>query len=349
MSIREAIIAVLENSSTPLHVKEITKRILSRKLWKISGKTPEATVGATIYSHIKKNGDTSPFVLHAPATFGLRKADYSSETRPETITETAGDQVAETQRETSFSFMDSAQMVLERFADRQPMHYREITDKAVEMGWLSSKGKTPELSMNAQILTSIKRSRRRGEQPRFTQHGSGLVGLSKWMSTSLPLKIERHNKKVRKELHEKLLKMEWEAFEKLVARLLGEMGFEEIEVTNKTGDGGIDVRGTLLVGGVIRTRMAVQVKRWKNNVPVHVVREVRGSLAVHEQGLIITTSDFAKGAREDADRKDATPVALMNGDQLVVLLVENGIWVRRRSHDLIELEDGNFSVHEHGG
>ena len=64
MNVCEAVILVLEESNTPLHVNEITKRILSRKLWGTSGKTPAATVGARIYSDIKKNGDASRFVLH---------------------------------------------------------------------------------------------------------------------------------------------------------------------------------------------------------------------------------------------------------------------------------------------
>ena len=64
---------------------------------------------------------------------------------------------------------------------------------------------------------------------------------------------------------------------------------------------------------------------------------VRGSLGAHEQGLIITTSDFGKGARTEAERPDAVPVALMNGEQLVKLLVENDIGIRRTATDLIEL------------
>ena len=38
--------------------------------------------------------------------------------------------------------------------------------------------------------------------------------------------------------------------------------------------------------------MAVQVKRWgiKNNVSSPVVQQVRGSLGIHKQSLIITTS-----------------------------------------------------------
>jgi restriction system protein len=92
----------------------------------------------------------------------------------------------------------------------------------------------------------------------------------------------------------------------------------------------------MVTGDVIRTRMAVQVKRWRNNVQAPTVQQVRGSLGTHEQGLIIALSDFSKGAREEAERADATPVALMNGEQLVKLLVENDIGVRRTSHDLIE-------------
>jgi restriction system protein len=60
-------------------------------------------------------------------------------------------------------------------------------------------------------------------------------------------------------------------------------------------------------------------------------------LGAHEQGLVITTSDFSSGARKEAERPDATPVALMKGDELVKLLVEHDIGVRRVPADLIEL------------
>ncbi|MDQ3816797.1 MAG: restriction endonuclease, partial [Acidobacteriota bacterium] len=117
--------------------------------------------------------------------------------------------------------------------------------------------------------------------------------------------------------------------------------FEEVAVTARSGDGGIDVRGTMVVGDVIRTRMAVQVKRWKNNIQSPTIQQVRGSLGTHEQGLIITTSDFSSGARTEAERANAIPVALMNGDQLIELLIENDIYVRRTSYDLIEIDEGD--------
>lgn len=106
-------------------------------------------------------------------------------------------------------------------------------------------------------------------------------------------------------------------------------------VTRAHKDGGIDVRGVLVVGDVIRTRMAVQVKRWKRNVQAPIVQQVRGALGTHDQGLIITTSDFGIGAKKEASRTDAVPVALMTGHQLVGLLIENEIGVRRLPRELL--------------
>ena len=323
MNVQEAAVKVLTEAGEPLHARELTKRILAAKLWKTAGKTPHQTVSARLYADIKKNADASPFVLVGPQMFGVRTDAVASP-------EASGD---------TYSFTESAEKVLERFGKKQPMHYRAVTEKALEQGWLKTEGKTPEASMYAQIITEIRRYQKRGEQPRFVQHGKGYVSLSRWMGQGLAFEIEQHNKKIRQALLKRLLEMKWEEFEELIARLLAEVGFEEIEMTGRSGDGGIDVRATLVVGEVIRTRMAVQVKKWKRNVQAPVVQQVRGSLGTHEQGLIITTSDFSPGARTEAARPDAVPVALMNGEQLVVLLVENGIGVSRRSHDLIELDD----------
>lgn len=221
------------------------------------------------------------------------------------------------------------------------MHYKEITEKALEKGWLVTGGKTPEATMYTQVITEIKRQQKRGERPRFVQHGRGYVGLSQWMGRGLAFQIEHHNHQVRKALRERLLAMKPSEFEELISQLLAEMGFEMIEVTKLSGDGGIDVRGTLVVGDVVRMKMAVQVKKWKlkNNVQTPVVQQVRGSLGAHEQGLITTTSDFSTGATIEAAQADKTPIALMNGEQLVMLLMEHGIGVRRSTPDLFEIEE----------
>lgn len=238
----------------------------------------------------------------------------------------------------TMSFTDAAQHVLAGADDKKPMHYRDITKKALDLGLLNTAGKTPEATMYAQLLTETKRRRKRGENPRFAMHGKGYVGLTRWMGKGLAFEIEQHNRNVRKKLHSRIRKLSPDQFEELIGTLLAAIGFEEVTVTGRNGDGGIDVRGTLVVGDVIKTRMAVQVKRWKSNVLAPTVQQVRGSLGTHEQGLIITSSDFSKGARTEAERPDAIPVGLMHGKQLVRLLVENDLGVNRHAHELFELD-----------
>lgn len=311
---------------------ELADRMLAQGLWSTSGKTPHATVAAAIYTDIKRNGGESAFVQTGPNTFGLRDGHVPP------VASAIPPQNSSVSR---YSFTEAAEKILEKFGGKRPMHYRDITSKALELDWISTEGKTPEATMYAQVLTEIRRYQKRGEQPRFVQHGSGFVGLSKWMGRGLEFEIEQHNKKVRQALQKRLLSMDSYEFEELIAQLLIAIGFEEIEVTRRGGDGGIDVRGTLVVGEVIRTRMAVQAKKWKpkNRVQGPIVQQVRGSLGTHEQGLIITTSDFSSGARAEAERINAVPVALMNGEQLVALLAQYEIGVTRRSHDLFEIND----------
>ncbi len=341
MSVQEAAVKVLCDAGQPLTAKQIAERILKQGLWQTQGKTPDATVAARLYTSIKKEGDGSQFVLVSPQTFGLRElgAKPCPDKKPSSDQEKgAGPKPAST-----FSFTDAAEKVLEQFGQKKPMHYRVITEKALSLGWLDTAGKTPEASMYAQVLTEIRRYQKRGEQPRFVQHGRGYVGLSRWMGKGLAFEIEQHNKRVRQALHKQLLAMDPTEFEEMIARLLAEIGFEDIEVTRRSGDGGIDVRGTLVVGEVIRTRMAIQVKRWKpsNRVQAPEVQKVRGSLGTHEQGLVVTTSDFSAGAREEAARANAVPVALMNGEQLVVLLAAYGIGVTRQPQEILDLGDGS--------
>ena len=237
----------------------------------------------------------------------------------------------------TLTFTDAAAIVLEQYAAKQPMHYRAITRKVLELGLIRTEGQTPEATLRVRISEEIARQTQRGDAPRFTQHGKGTIGLSCWTTGSLADRIDRHNWEARQRLLAHLLSISPADFEALFGQLLEALGFQDVLVTGRSGDGGIDVRGTLVVGEVIRTRMAVQVKRWKANVQAPIVQQVRGSLGTHDQGLIITTSDFSTGARAEAERPNAVPVALMHGEQLVRLLVEHEIGVRRVPYDLIEL------------
>lgn len=60
----------------------------------------------------------------------------------------------------SLSFTQCAERVLLEFGDKKPMHYKDITEKALQEGWLVTSGKTPEASMYAQVITEIKRQKK---------------------------------------------------------------------------------------------------------------------------------------------------------------------------------------------
>jgi restriction system protein len=233
------------------------------------------------------------------------------------------------------SFTDAAEAVLRETAKGRPMHYRAMLEEALDRGWLVTTGKTPELTLYVSLVGEIDRATKRGDQPRFTRFPRGYFGLSAWSKSGLDAEIDAQNAKARAELLERLHSVPPSDFEGLVRVLLGELGFTDLVVTRAHKDGGIDVRGTLVVGDVIRTSMAIQVKRWRQNVQAPIVQQVRGALGTHDQGLIITTSDFGVGAKREASRTDAVPVALMNGQQLVALLVEHEIGVKRLPRELL--------------
>ena len=121
--------------------------------------------------------------------------------------------------------------------------------------------------------------------------------------------------------------------------MLEKIGFEHVEVTRRSGDGGIDVRGVLTVGGMTRVKTAIQVKRWANKVPDRIVRELRGSIGPAEQGLIITTSGFTKSAIKEAEMTDRAPVTLIDGKVLAEHLAEYEIGIKRQSRPVLQLDE----------
>lgn len=244
------------------------------------------------------------------------------------------------------SFTDAAEKVLREFANRKPKHYKNIIDIAVKKGWILTKGLTPETTLTAVIGSENRRRLRRGEEPRFIVYGRGLYGLSEWEPKGLLRDIQERNEEVKEKLRKSILRIPPEKFEELIGQLLAEIGFDGIEVTSKSADGGIDVKGKLVVGGVIETKMAVQVKRWKHNVQTPVVTQLRGSLGPHEQGLIITTSDFSKGAIKEANDPYKAPIALMNGKELVDLMVEYQVGVKKKEISVLELAESEKLLEE---
>lgn len=124
---------------------------------------------------------------------------------------------------------------------------------------------------------------------------------------------------------EQILTLDAQEFEVLVKELLHAMGFEETQVTGKTSDGGVDATGVLNVSNLAKVQVYVQAKRYKagNKIAAGVVRQLRTAIPSGGQGAFITTADYQSKAYEIATEVGFPRIGLINGRQLVDLLVEH--------------------------
>ena len=123
------------------------------------------------------------------------------------------------------------------------------------------------------------------------------------------------------ELLEILLKLEPAAFERLAQRLLREAGFSDVEVTGRSGDGGIDGRGLLKLNDLISMHAMFQCKRYARNVGPADIREFRGAISGRaDRGIFVTTARFTPAALAEAARDGVIPIDLVDGERLMILL-----------------------------
>jgi len=128
----------------------------------------------------------------------------------------------------------------------------------------------------------------------------------------------------------KLQSIEPAAFERLCQRLLREHGFTRVEVTGKSGDGGIDGQGVLRVN-LVSFHVLFQCKRYKGSVSAGTIRDFRGAMQGRaDKGLVITTGTFTPDARREATRDGAPAIDLIDGEALCELLKDVGLGVKVR-------------------
>lgn len=144
-------------------------------------------------------------------------------------------------------------------------------------------------------------------------------------------------------LLERLQQLHPSAFERLCQRLLRESGFTRVEVTGKTGDGGIDGAGVLRVN-LLSFQVIFQCKRWQGSVGSGVVRDFRGAMVGRaDKGLIITTGTFTAEARREATRDGAPAIDLIDGDTLCELLKDLRVGVTVKMVEEVTIDEAAFS------
>jgi restriction system protein len=136
----------------------------------------------------------------------------------------------------------------------------------------------------------------------------------------------------RKRLLEILLSLPPAGFERLCQRLLRESGFEQVTVTGRSGDGGIDGHGLLQVNPFVSFKVLFQCKRYAGAVSVSQVRDFRGAMMGRaDKGIILTTGTFTSDAQKEAVRDGVPPIELVHGEKLLDLFedLELGLTPRK--------------------
>lgn len=133
------------------------------------------------------------------------------------------------------------------------------------------------------------------------------------------------------ELSEKLRVIDPYGFERLSMRLLRESGFDEVSVTKKSGDGGIDGFGILKINDLFGIKVAFQCKRYNGNkITAEDIRQFRGTLPANiERGIFITTGQYTRAAIDEAKRSDVKNIDLINGDQFIDKLAQYEIGCKK--------------------
>ena len=132
-----------------------------------------------------------------------------------------------------------------------------------------------------------------------------------------------------------------EGFERICQLLLRKSGFEKVEVTGRSGDGGIDGHGLLELNPFVSFKVLFQCKRYTDRpVSASHVRDFRGAMMGRaDKGIILTTGQFTTDAQKEARRDGVPPIELVNGEKLVAMFEHLQLGVRPRT---VYEVDGRF-------
>lgn len=224
------------------------------------------------------------------------------------------------------SLADAAEQVLLE-NDRGPISLSTLIDG---LG-LDQSPHAPLLAAEHQVaqvlLEDDRRRTAQGKRPRFVVEDNESVRL-RTLATSAEDAVAQWNERVKRDLLAQLLACEPDEFEEIVGELIRAMGYGDVRVTQRSRDGGVDITATFSAGGAARVSTAFQVKRSSGTVGRPVVQKLRGAVGSTQQGVIVTTGQFTADAVADAQRQDGLAIHLIDGSQLVDLMVEHGLGVR---------------------
>jgi restriction system protein len=243
-----------------------------------------------------------------------------------------------TKQDSKMTFVDATEKILKEL--KKPTRVGDIADEIVKKSLVDTQSGSPRNTLYSAIYQEIKNREISGKKNRFTIV-KGKITLTEWVKDGIEGETQEHNETQKSLILEKISKMPPQDVENLVKILLIRMGFDA-ETTRFVKDKGIDIRGELVTDGVIRMPIGVQVKRQGKSISPDLIQQLRGSLnrTKGEHGIFITTGKFSVAAEQEAKDSGKEPIDLIDGQQLVNLMVKYKIGVKQ--HTTIEMV--NFTI-----
>lgn len=120
-------------------------------------------------------------------------------------------------------------------------------------------------------------------------------------------------------------------FEEFLKAYLEKIGLDEVRVTQRSVDGGIDIEAIRYgVGGLYgddSVEYYVQAKRNKpgTTIPIEKVRALRGVMKSGSKGLFITTASYSANTKNFVMDDLSRPIILIDGKSLIESCIDNKI------------------------
>lgn len=186
----------------------------------------------------------------------------------------------------------------------------------------------PDIELNSITPTSVDRKSAETIERKHKSEG-----------IPVELKEEEEAQTWKDRLLEKLYTVSSGSFERLTQRILRESGFVQVEVTGRSGDGGIDGKGILRINGFLSFQILFQCKRYRGSVSASMIRDFRGAMQGRaDKGLFITTGVFSRDAVREATRDGVPAIDLIDGELLCDKLKELELGVKTEVVESIRLE-----------
>ena len=138
--------------------------------------------------------------------------------------------------------------------------------------------------------------------------------------------------------------MDPSAFERLVRVLLLRLGFSQVEVVGRSGDGGIDLLGVVKVNNVLSFRVLAQCKRYRDAVGPGDIRNFRGAMQGRtDKGIFVTSGRFTGEARKESSRDGVPEIDLVDGEALSLLLKDLKMGVETEMIERVSIKRSFFA------